>query len=286
MQLLWGKVFGQERNLTTAAIARMNLFLHGVEDFEVVRGDTLRDPAFFTGDELATFDCVIANPPFSLEEMGRRGLVRRTASGATSPECRRARAATTPGSSTWSSRWRQGRAGWPWSCRKARCSAAAPKPRFGGNSSKQTLSRRSSAWRPTCSTEPVWPPASWSSASESRPTAREGPRRRRLQACSSAAATRTPSKTSTGERIQELYASFADEEGFAHVASLDEIAGNDFDLNISRYVAAADEEDLPTLAEATAQLKAALEDAYVAEDRLLELLKAEGLVGAEEVTAT
>src|SRR5262249_47520477 len=54
----------------TAAIARMNLFLHGIEDFEVVRGDTLGDPAFFTGDELATFDCVIANPPFSLEGWG------------------------------------------------------------------------------------------------------------------------------------------------------------------------------------------------------------------------
>ncbi len=70
VQLLWGKVFGQEKNLTTAGIARMNLFLHGVEDFEIVRGDTLRDPAFFVGDELATFDCVIANPPFSLEKWG------------------------------------------------------------------------------------------------------------------------------------------------------------------------------------------------------------------------
>ena len=45
----------------------MNLFLHGASDFQVVRGDTLRNPAFFLGDNLATFDCVIANPPFSLE---------------------------------------------------------------------------------------------------------------------------------------------------------------------------------------------------------------------------
>ncbi len=42
----------------------MNLFLHGIEDFQVVRGDTLRNPAFFEGDRLASFDCVIANPPF------------------------------------------------------------------------------------------------------------------------------------------------------------------------------------------------------------------------------
>jgi type I restriction enzyme M protein len=48
----------------------MNLFLHGIEDFQVVRGDTLRNPAFFEGDRLASFDCVIANPPFSLEKWG------------------------------------------------------------------------------------------------------------------------------------------------------------------------------------------------------------------------
>lgn len=67
---LWGKLYGQEKNLTTSSIARMNLFLHGIEDFQIVRGDTLRNPAFFEGDRLATFDCVIANPPFSLEKWG------------------------------------------------------------------------------------------------------------------------------------------------------------------------------------------------------------------------
>jgi type I restriction enzyme M protein len=61
---------GQEKNLTTEAIARMNLFLHGMEDFSIVRGDTLRDPKFLKNDELETFDNVIANPPFSLNEWG------------------------------------------------------------------------------------------------------------------------------------------------------------------------------------------------------------------------
>ena len=70
VKLLWGKLFGQEKNLTTSSIARMNLFLHGIEDFKIVRGDTLRNPAFFDGDRLADFDCVIANPPFSLEKWG------------------------------------------------------------------------------------------------------------------------------------------------------------------------------------------------------------------------
>lgn len=70
VRTLWGKLYGQEKNLTTSAIARMNLFLHGAADFQIVRGDTLRSPAFFLGDNLATFDCVIANPPFSLEKWG------------------------------------------------------------------------------------------------------------------------------------------------------------------------------------------------------------------------
>jgi type I restriction enzyme M protein len=74
-RLMLGRLFGQEKNLTTAAIARMNLFLHGAEDFEIVRGDTLRQPAFFSGDRLATFDCVIANPPFSLEAWGDEAWV-------------------------------------------------------------------------------------------------------------------------------------------------------------------------------------------------------------------
>ncbi len=70
VRTLWGKLYGQEKNLTTSAIARMNLFLHGAADFQIVRGDTLRSPAFFSGDNLAAFDCVIANPPFSLEKWG------------------------------------------------------------------------------------------------------------------------------------------------------------------------------------------------------------------------
>lgn len=64
------KLFGQEKNLTSSSIARMNMFLHGIEDFEIARGDTLRSPAFFAADGLKTFDCVIANPPFSLKEWG------------------------------------------------------------------------------------------------------------------------------------------------------------------------------------------------------------------------
>ncbi len=69
------KLYGQEKNLTSSSIARMNMFLHGIEDFQIVRGDTLRQPAFFEADGLKTFDCVIANPPFSLKNWGAENWV-------------------------------------------------------------------------------------------------------------------------------------------------------------------------------------------------------------------
>ena len=65
------KLYGQELNLTTSAIARMNLFLHGIEDFDVVRGDTLSNPAFHNNDKLRTFDVVLANPPYSIKSWDR-----------------------------------------------------------------------------------------------------------------------------------------------------------------------------------------------------------------------
>ena len=65
------KLYGQERNHMTAAIARMNLVLHGVEDFAIARGDTLERPAFTEQDQLATFDVVLANPPYSIKQWNR-----------------------------------------------------------------------------------------------------------------------------------------------------------------------------------------------------------------------
>lgn len=67
------RIYGQEVNLTTSAIARMNLYLHGIEDHQILRGDTLRQPKFRTQTGLAHFDVVIANPPFSLKKWGSEG---------------------------------------------------------------------------------------------------------------------------------------------------------------------------------------------------------------------
>lgn len=65
------RLYGQEVNLTTSAIARMNLYLHNIEDFRILRGDTLRDPKFRDKHgSMSRFDVVIANPPFSLKNWG------------------------------------------------------------------------------------------------------------------------------------------------------------------------------------------------------------------------
>src|SRR3989475_547929 len=64
-------LYGQELIHITAAIARMNLVLHGVEDFEIVAGNTLSNPAFIQRDRLRTFDVVLANPPYSIKKWNR-----------------------------------------------------------------------------------------------------------------------------------------------------------------------------------------------------------------------
>ena len=65
------KVFGQEINILTSAIARMNLYLNGVQDFSIACADTLENPAFVDGSQLRKFDVVLANPPYSISQWNR-----------------------------------------------------------------------------------------------------------------------------------------------------------------------------------------------------------------------
>lgn len=68
------KVFGQEINQLTSAIGRMNLFLHGVQDFKIINDDTLKSPAFISNGELQKFDLVLANPPYSIKQWDREAF--------------------------------------------------------------------------------------------------------------------------------------------------------------------------------------------------------------------
>lgn len=62
------KLYGQELNLITSAIARINMFMHNVDEFLIVQGDTLDSPQILENDELKQFDVIMANPPYSVKK--------------------------------------------------------------------------------------------------------------------------------------------------------------------------------------------------------------------------
>ena len=68
------KVYGQEINAGTSAIARMNLYLHGINDFSIVNDDTLQRPAFIKNGRVQQFDVVLANPPYSIKNWNREAF--------------------------------------------------------------------------------------------------------------------------------------------------------------------------------------------------------------------
>jgi len=68
------KLYGQEINLITSAIARMNMFMHGIEEFDVARGNTLASPAYIENDELKKFNVILANPPYSIKQWDRKSF--------------------------------------------------------------------------------------------------------------------------------------------------------------------------------------------------------------------
>jgi type I restriction enzyme M protein len=68
------RIYGQEINLITSSIARMNMFLHGIQDFQIVRGNTLSQPRLLANDQLRQFDVVLANPPYSIKKWDQKGF--------------------------------------------------------------------------------------------------------------------------------------------------------------------------------------------------------------------
>lgn len=67
-------LFGQEVNGSTWALARMNMFLHGKDSARIEWGDTINSPALVEGDRLMRFNVVVANPPFSLDKWGSQEI--------------------------------------------------------------------------------------------------------------------------------------------------------------------------------------------------------------------
>jgi type I restriction system adenine methylase HsdM len=256
-QTLWGKLFGQERVLATSGIARMNLLLHGVEDFRIVRDDTLRNPAFFDGSRLARFDCVIANPPFSLKNWGE---------------------------DLWATdRWGRNRLGgvppkgyadWGW-VQHMTCSAAPGHGRVAVVLPQGALFRQGAEARIR---QHVLTADLIEAVIGLAPNLFYGAG---LAACVLILRTTKPARSKgkvlfiSGESLFKrgrnqntlepehaatilgLYQSFADKPGVAHVAGLGDIKSNGYNLNIPLYVEPADTGERITLEQALADLEAA-----------------------------
>ena len=150
---------GQEKNLGTWAICKMNMLLHGLSDARIEKGDTIRDPKLVHEGELLLYDRVIANPPFSLDEWGR-DVAENDGYGrfrfGVPPKTK----GTSPSSSTWS-RCSMPRASSGSSCHMVSCSEGAPRARFARACWRRTSSRPLSAYRRICFMAPASLHPSW-----------------------------------------------------------------------------------------------------------------------------
>ena len=274
---LWGKLFGQEKNLTTSAIARMNLFLHGAADFQIVRGDTLRQPAFFSGDNLATFDCVIANPPFSLEKWGEEVW-------AGDPYGRNF-AGIPPGKSgdyAWVQHMIRSMA--PKSGRMAVVLPHGALFRMGAEGKIRQKILGMDLLEAIIGLGPNLFYGTGLAACILVFRQRKAKDRKNkvliLDASKVFKTCRAHNELLPEhvERIHGWYRDFKNVEGVARVVTLEEVAKNDYNLNIPRYVDPKVEQETPTVEEALKRLRTITEAALAAEDRLVAILKREGLL--------
>ncbi len=275
--LMLGKLYGQEKNLTTSSIARMNLFLHGAEDFHIERGDTLRQPAFYSGDSLAVFDCVIANPPFSLKKWGDDVW--------TNDPYGRNFAGLPPAKSgdfAWVQHMIKSMA------RKTGRMAVVLPQGVLFRMAKEGKIRRKLLEMDILETviglgQNLFYGASLAASilifRETKP------KEHRMKVLFIDGSKEFKSGRAQNELLPEhvenihnWYENYQDVEGICRVVTLDDIRENDFNLNIPRYVEPVIEEEAMTVDQAVANLKVSLEAAYAAEDRLKGLLVREGLL--------
>jgi len=274
---LWGKLFGQEKNLTTSAIARINLFLHGIEDFRIVRGDTLRDPAFFTGDSLATFDCVIANEPFSVERWGEDIWV--------NDRYGRNFAGVPPRSSAdYAFVQHMLKSMAPGSGRMAVVLPHGVLFRMGVEGKIRRKILEMDKLEAIIGLGPNLFYGTGLAACILVFRARKKPDRRNRVLIVNASGVYKKGRnqnTLLPEHVDQIYGwyrGYKNVNGIAKVTTLEEIATNDYNLNILRYVEPVSDQETVTVKEAVNNLKLVLADAYAAEDRLTALLRKEGLL--------
>ncbi|MBI5930365.1 MAG: SAM-dependent DNA methyltransferase [Chloroflexi bacterium] len=275
---LYGKLYGQEKNLTTSGIARMNLLIHEVEDFHIVRGDTLRQPAFFMGDNVSQFDCVIANPPFSLKQWGdevwEKDPYQRPFAGMP-PK--------TNGDYAWVQHMILSMAPI-----KGRMAVVLPHGVLFRSTGAESQIRRTILKRDLVEAVIGLGPNLFYGAGLSAcilvlRSRKVTERRGNVLMIDSARLFRKGRNQNTLEykHIQQIltwYHAREDVEGAVKSVKLNEIEANDWNLSIPLYVEPVIEEETISVEEALQNLKTALDAAYAAEDRLAALLKQARLI--------
>lgn len=228
------RLYGQERNLMTSSIARMNLFLHGISDFQIVRGDTLAEPKFTEGDRLRQFDMILANPPYSIKQWNRAAWM--------NDPYGRNKLGVPP----------QGRADYAFfqhilaslRPRTGRCAILFPHGVLFRDEEQQMRAKLVDLDLIECVIG-LGPNLFYNSPMEACVVIcrmQKAPERRGkilfLNAVNEVTRERAQSFLVEGhiQRIVAAYRAFMDENGFAHVAPLDEIRGNNANLNIPLYV--------------------------------------------------
>ena len=281
VRLLWGKLFGQEKNLTTSSIARMNCFLHGVEDFQIVRADTLRLPAFHSLDRLQDFECVIANPPFSLQKWGEEVWE--------SDPYGRNFAGMPPAKSgdfAWVQHMVKSMA--PKSGRMAVVLPHGALFRMGKEGKIRKAILEMDILDAVIGLGPNLFYGTGLAACI-MVFRNQKPRKRKKHVLVIDASKEFKKGRAQNElldkhadQIFKWYKKAADVEGVARLVPLTEIEDNDWNLNIPRYIEPVIEQEAITVSEAIANLKTSLDAAYAAEDHLRELLRMNGLLGGKD----
>ncbi len=274
---LWGKLFAQEKNLTTSAIARMNLFLHGASDFQVVRGDTLRQPAFFSGDSLASFDCVIANPPFSLEKWGEEQW-------SNDPYGRNfgGMPPSKSGDYAWVQHMIKSMA--PATGRMAVVLPHGALFRMGKEGKIREKILQMDLLEAVIGLGPNLFYGTGLAACLLIFRQHKSKDRKKTVLLIDASKEFKVGRAQNEllpehvERIYGWYRGYAEVQGLARVVTLGEIASNDFNLNIPRYIEPKSVAHVLSVDEAMSQLQESARRAFVAEKRLIDILQREGLL--------
>ena len=273
----WGNLFGQEKNLTTSVIARIDLVLHGAAGFQIVRGDTLREPAFVTGDHLATFDCVLANPPFSLENWGdevwKRDPFGRPFAGM--PPARR-------GDYAWVQHMVRSMA-----APSGRMAVVLPQGalfRMGQEGVIREQLLRQDLLEAVIGLGPNLLYGTRLAACLLIFRRRKRPGRQHKVLFVDASREFQPGRSQNEllpehvERIHQWYRRYEDVTGIARVVTLEEITAHDFHLNISRYIEPEHEPQVLTVKVAIQQVLASARAASAAEEALLGVCRREELL--------